>query len=478
LYGRLARAIRFFVIQYSQRLEFIPRRGLESTRPFHRLHPAHNAFRAAVISSGRNPVYAKQKLSPLRSRGRLFLCLLLLAFLAACPRSSRADSLEDAARALARQVAANHKKNLGPFYVWENRSSISQATSERMRKAFESETERLHSRLNLVRQADLSILITEGPSHILLIAEDLNQGHELIGSVTFPKGQFAAAERAGTVVTLDRQLLWQQPEMMLDLAQSSDPSGKPEVMLVLGKLTLSLYVRNQEKWVLKGTTLLPHSKPPLRDLRGEIHLEDHFFQFHLPGLECDGDAFQKLSFDCEDMAGIWRAEFDPGLPFSLDRGHNFFAVDPHYIGPERFSLPGFFSAVTDRRSGNDSQDQTTLAGADGHSYLYLSGNGRETIPESLERLPAEWGSDLVLLSAKCRESSLVVSSGARDHTSQDTLQGFEVEPRAATPATAVTEFPGPILSLKSTDDSGAVAIIFNLTTGNYEAYRVTMACGN
>lgn len=437
----------------------------------------HNQVCAAVISSTRNPVYAKQKLSPLRSRGRLFLCLLLLVLLA-CARTSRADSLEDAARALARKVAANHKKNLGSSYAWENRSSISQATSERMRKAFEAETERLHSRLDLAQQADLYIFITEGPSHILLIAEALNQGHELIGSVSFAKGQFAAAERTGTVVTLDRQLLWQQREMMLDLALSSDPSGKPEAMMVLGKLTLSLYVRDQEKWLLKDTTPLPHNIPPLRDLRGEIHVDALFFQFHLPGLECDGGAWQKLSFECEEQGGIWRAEFNPGFPFSLDRGRNFFAVDPHYIGPERFSLPGFFSAVTDYRSGDDSQDQTTLAGADGHAYVYLSGNGRETIPESLERLPAEWGSDLVLLSATCRESSLIVASGARDHSSQDTLQGFEVEPRAVTPATAVTEFPGPILSLKSTDDSGAMAIIFNLTTGNYEAYRVTMACSN
>ena len=40
-----------------------------------------NPFPAAVISSTRNPVYAKQKLSPLRSRGSLFLCLLLATIL-------------------------------------------------------------------------------------------------------------------------------------------------------------------------------------------------------------------------------------------------------------------------------------------------------------------------------------------------------------------------------------------------------------
>ena len=436
----------------------------------------HNPFPAAVISSTRNPVYAKQKLSPSHYRG-LALPSVLLAFLFACtPIEIRADSLEDAARALARKVASDRKKDFGLSYTWENRASISSATSERMREGFEEELEHLHSHLVLASDADLSILITEGPSHINLIAEISNQGHELIGSVTVPKGQFTAAERTAMALRLDHQLLWQQPEMMFGLARSNDPTGKPDVMLVLGRENLSLYRWNQEKWLPKDSAPLPHSKLPQRALRGEIHLQDHFFQFHLPGIECDGDAWQKLSFECEERTGIWRADFDPLLPFSLDPGRSFFAVDPHYIGPKRFSLAGFFSAALSQYSQGDFQYQMTLAGADGHTYVYLSGNEKENIPESVERLPVEWGSDLVSFSVNCREELLVVASGAHDDTSRDTLQGFDVDPRAVTPVTTVTEFPGPILSLRNASESEAIAIAFNLTTGNYEAYRVTMAC--
>jgi hypothetical protein len=421
-------------------------------------------------------VYAKQKLSPLRSRGLFFLCLVPAVFLFALPRCSRADSLEDAARVLARKVDADRNKYLGYWYTWENRSSISSATSDRMREAFAAELERLHSRLKFASQADLSILITEGPSHIVLVAEVSNESHELIGSVAFPKGQFTAAERQGREIRVQRQLLWQQPEMMLAIAESNDPSGKPDVMLVLGRENLFVYRWNEGKWLLKDSTPLPHGKPPLRDLRGEVHLDDHFFQFHLPGLECDGDAWEKLSLECEEQTGVWRADFDPRLPFSLDAGRNFFAVDPHYIGAKRFSLAGFFSAAHSELPGENSQ--TTLAGADGQAYVYLSGDDKEQIPESVERLPVQWGSDLVQISANCRERSLVLASGARDHSSEDTLQGFEVEFRAVTPVTSVTEFPGPILSLKSVSESEAMATVFNLTTGNYEAYRVTMACGD
>ncbi len=438
----------------------------------------HNPFRAAVISSARNPVYAKQKLSPLRSRGRLFLCLLLVAFLVACPGTSRADSVEDAARALARKVASNHKKNLGSSYAWENHASVSLATSERMREAFEMELERLlRIRINHVEQADVSILITESASQIRLLAKDSSQDGDLVDSVVLPKGQFASMEGTGTILKLDRQIFWQQSESMLDLAESNDPSGKPDILVVLGRESLSLYRWNEEKWALKDTAPLPHSKAPLRDLRGEIHIYDHFFQFHLPGMECDGDAWQKLTFECEEQSGIWHAEFDFRLPFSLDAGRNFFAVDPHYIGPKKSTLAGFFSVAPYRQSRPYFQDQEILAGADGHAYVYLSGNEREKIPESLERLSVNWGSDLAQISVNCREGLLVLASGAKDHSSQDTLQGFEIEPRAVIPVTPIAEFPGPILSLKNTDDSAEViAVIFNLTTGNYEAYRVTVEC--
>ena len=420
---------------------------------------------------------AKQKLSPPRLRGRFFLCLLVLAFLVAFSCYTRADSLEDAARALARKVASNRKKNLGSSYAWENHASVSPVTSERMREAFEVELERLlRIRVDHVEQADVSILITENASQIRLLAKDSSQDGDLVDSVALPKGQLASIEGTGPVLKLDRQIFWQQSESLIDLAQSNDPSGKPDILLVLGRESLSLYRWNEEKWALKDTAPLPHSKIPLRDLRGEIHIYDHFFQFHLPGMECDGDAWQKLTFECAEQSGIWHADFDFMLPFSLDAGRNFFAVDPHYIGPKKSTLAGFFSVAPYRQSRPYFQDQMAVAGADGHAYVYFSGNEREKIPESLERLPVNWGSDLVQISVNCREGLLVLASGAKDHSSQDALQGFEVEPRAITPVTAIAEFPGPILSLKNSDDSEAMAIVFNLKTGNFEAYRVTVEC--
>src|SRR5205807_497087 len=82
-----------------------------------------------------------------------------------------------------------------------------------------------------------------------------------------------------------------------------------------------------------------------------------------------------------------------------DPGRSFFAVDPHYSGPKRFSLAGFFSAARSPYSQEDFQYPTTVAGVDGHTYLYLDENEKEHVPESVERLPVEWGSDLVSLAS-------------------------------------------------------------------------------
>jgi hypothetical protein len=75
----------------------------------------HNPFRAAVISSTRNPVSAKQKLSPLRSRRFFFPCLLVASLFSGSLIPARADSLEDIARALAQKVAAVPQREAKPL---------------------------------------------------------------------------------------------------------------------------------------------------------------------------------------------------------------------------------------------------------------------------------------------------------------------------------------------------------------------------
>jgi len=43
---------------------------------------------------------------------------------------------------------------------------------------------------------------------------------------------------------------------------------------------------------------------------------------------------------------------------------------------------------------------------------------------------------------------------------------------------ASLDFPGPLRRVNSAEDArSALAVIFNLSSGSYEVYRVTLACG-
>jgi len=51
-------------------------------------------------------------------------------------------------------------------------------------------------------------------------------------------------------------------------------------------------------------------------------------------------------------------------------------------------------------------------------------------------------------------------------------------PQAQGPAVTELATPGPVLSISSGEAlRGDTAVVFNLATGNYEVYRIALACG-
>ena len=73
-----------------------------------------------------------------------------------------------------------------------------------------------------------------------------------------------------------------------------------------------------------------------------------------------------------------------------------------------------------------------------------------------------------------RES--VSATGARDYTQPDSLQVFQMESSGAVAVSAELDFPGPITALHAVSDAPR-AVVRNLATGNYEAYRLSFSCG-
>jgi hypothetical protein len=89
--------------------------------------------------------------------------------------------------------------------------------------------------------------------------------------------------------------------------------------------------------------------------------------------------------------------------------------------------------------------------------------------------PPGKGTEIVMQSV-CGGASQFLATGARDYTQTDLLQVFQTESSGAVAVSAELDFPGPITALHAASNIPR-AVVRNITTGNYEAYRLSFSCG-
>jgi hypothetical protein len=143
-----------------------------------------------------------------------------------------------------------------------------------------------------------------------------SSNHTMIVSV--PKSAFTGAEPNERSLSLDKRLVWKQPERFLDFALLKSPSGQTS-LLVLETRRLEVYKLSGSEWQLSHTTSIPAARVPSRDPDGTINLKEG--KISLGGLDCVGDA---------DLTGVVRCSAAkpehwfsatyakiPGLPNSL-----------------------------------------------------------------------------------------------------------------------------------------------------------------
>ena len=83
---------------------------------------------------------------------------------------------------------------------------------------------------------------------------------------------------------------------------------------------------------------------------------------------------------------------------------------------------------------------------------------------------------IVEMKSVCGGASQFLAASARDYTQTDSLQVFQTESTGAVAVSTDLDFPGPITALHGVSDTPR-AVVRNLTTGNYEAYRLSFSCG-
>jgi len=399
-------------------------------------------------------VYAKQKLSPLRSRGRLFLCLLTVAFLVACPRFSRADTLADSTRALARKVSSANKSAIASFEL-ENRSDLTEKEVSVLSSAFEDE----------LRLGGVKILPQSAATRILLTFSENSTGYLAIvrlrrGEITEswieelgnPHGAYNLVGKAG--LTLQRELVFASDQPILDLVFSEEDPNK---LQVLRPAQITWYQREGDHWIQGITLNLPRGEPPVRDLRG------------------------RLGFGLDVTFAVFSNEICNISIHDGDRCH------PSKGNVDLSDVP---SAL--REDVEEKESSSWLAAAqmqsEGKPVLLITGkDSRMRLYQGESNLIAtfsNFGDQVASVRSSCSSGWQALVTLKEDFSNLDSIQAIEIRDQRPFAVTQATQLAGPVLALRpsnrtiASQSSTAIAIAFNLHTGQYEAYRLSIACNN
>lgn len=406
-----------------------------------------------MISSTRNPVYAKQKLSPARPCGWLFPSLVPLVFLVALPCSTRADSLEDTARALARKVASSLQ---GTTVSCESRNlaALSEARYSVLVGAFRDELQRRGVKvLPQHSTAKIALTLSKRLTDYLGIVQ-IVRGED-IETIVQSFGRIADANLGISALPLQlhKEFLFDQDQPILDIHSADNFKH----VLVLGPGEIASYELRNENWVLTDVTRLPLAKTQERRPRGTVAMGIDEITARVAAEIC---VFPMLALD--------RAKWSCKLESEVDSSS---LSKPESIWGKK--SPAWSSAAS-LESGDHSI--YVIRGEDGISRLYEDG------PNSVASFSG-WGSEIASVQSLCGTGSQLLISSPADWTSNDTLTAVEFQERMWIRVTNPVEVPGPVISIRGAVDMGkgptkAVAVVRNLQTGKYEAYVLSIACAN
>jgi hypothetical protein len=257
-----------------------------------------------VISSTRNPVFAKQKLCLSHSRGLAVPCVLLAIFVACIPWPSRADSLEDAARALALKVCASGRQPALEIH-WQDPSPAQGALSDGLRNAFLSQlsacgietTKKLGAPL-------LSVSLQWTASKVLLMADSGNSTEpRRVEMVELARPALSLSNQVSPAPHLTRELIWLQEKPINSAEEWYDRSDQQHFLFLLSD---GRFVRMRSEnggWTLLDSTDLLANGRRIRGGEGALtYVSDP--QIHpgvlVGGKLCDVEFAGRVSFACRN----------------------------------------------------------------------------------------------------------------------------------------------------------------------------------
>jgi hypothetical protein len=423
--------------------------------------------------------------------GWLPLFLLASLFL---PSSVFASGLGDAARQLAHKIAAAAGPGAVALEV-TNRSSLDEKSVREVRSALEAElqVEGVHSVKAEQEMGTVEVVLSENLREYVWTAEiAIGSDEKKVAIVSWPRSPTGASFAPSLPIVLKTTLLFAQEQLMLDAALVDMPGGSR--LLVLDGGAVAIYrhqgsnpaVNSNGRWELETSLPIPHARTFPRDLRGRLLLRrDHLFDAYLPGTFCRSSAIAPLTLTCNDTNDL---TYNDPWPLTPEDGsvrafyaasRNFFtgALSPGF--GKISNVPSFYSAAALPRP---SYTLWVFAAVDGSLHLV---DGITDL--AIRGAKSKWGSDLAAVHSSCGTGTqLLVSEGEnleRGDADRDSLRAFEIPDRDPVAVSAAVEFEGQIVALwPESSGNGAAAIVKRIEKRKdrewYEAYRVSLSCGN
>ena len=393
-------------------------------------------------------------------------CAVLLALGGALP--CHADPLEDAARALARDIVARTGPGTAIALNFRNLSSLGNGDAAEVRRALESELRHRQVQLVPAERAvgEVRVTLAENPAGYLWVAEVRQGNSRGLVMRTVARSSASPAPRPANSLVIQKTLLWQQSTPFLDLALLEPAHGDAR-LLVLEAAQVSLYRMQGGRWQWEEAAPTLQASVAARDLRGRLwlHSDAVSFDAYLPGVSCSGTVQPALTLSCRAGDDPW-----PLGPASKDSlaafygsGRDFFSGALTAGNNRNANVPPFYSSAP---LGNG----WAFTGVDGQAR-WMNGSG-PLLPLSLHS-----GSELAGVVSGCGAGAQVLATGRGDWEAPDSVQAYELAGRDLAVAGPLVSFDGPVLALWTEADTRTVlAVSYNLKTGSYEAHRLAIAC--
>jgi hypothetical protein len=416
----------------------------------------------------------------------LQICILILGFAI----GALAADWNRPEQELARKIVAV----TGPGAVaWtvENRSSLGKRDGDIINNGLRAALEALGIRFVKPEQASatVGIVLSENPTAYVWVAQiQQGTGEAAVVMVSTPRAEGPIFAHDSVPLTLRKIPLWAQEDRILDVAVLEE-SVTPTHIAVLDSEKVSLYRWQGGKWQQEQSLPLSHARPWPRDIRGRLFpAKDHLLDAYLPGVMCHSTGGTPLAMSCHESDDPW-----PLVAGSLSGGTaanfpsfgaasgalsqaapmgGFFASTRNFFTGALAPGIGKFATVSKFYSAAFiPRDKYVL-------WLFAAVDGQVHMVDGVTDLTARlgWGSDVASVKTSCGAGWQVLATTTADHAG-DSVRAYEFPDRNAVPVSAAVDLPGEVTALWTEAKSDtAVAVARNRETGNYEAFRLAMAC--